>query len=203
MKFDLMDFEGQWLESIGKPERNFKAVVYGASGNGKTDFCVKFSKYLSAFGKVLYLSHEEGISSTIQEAFERNKMMDVKGDVILADKGTVEQLAEYLAKKNSPKFVFIDSLDYMRLTTDQYKYITSRFPKKSFVIVAWARGEKPKSQYAKDIEYMCDIKIRVSNYVANIKSRYGGNKPFVIWPERVIGKNDDEKDTKNTLQRGG
>lgn len=185
VKFDLMDFDGEWAASFGKPEKNFASIIYGASGNGKTDFCVKFAKYLANFGKVLYVSHEEGISSTIQEAFERNKMTEVSGRVILAEKATVDDLVEYLKKRNSPQTVIIDSLDYMRLTTDQYKRLRAVFPKKSFIIVTWSNGDKPKSQYARDIEYMVDIKLRVKGYVVYPRCRYGGNAPFIIWPEKA------------------
>ena len=186
MKFDCYDFEGVWAESFGKPEKNFSAIVYGESGNGKTDLCVKFAKYLSNFNKVLYLSHEEGISSTIQEAMARNSMTDVTGKVILAEKATMDELVEYLRKRNSPGIVLIDSLDYMRLTTDQYKRLREAFPKKAIIIIiTWSVGNQPKSQAARDIEYMCDIKIRVKSYVAQPRCRYGGNKPFVIWPEKA------------------
>jgi hypothetical protein len=36
---------------------------------------------------------------------------------------------------------------------------------------------------AKKIKYMCDVKVEVKDYVAKIRSRFGGNKPFVIWDE--------------------
>lgn len=185
MKFDCFEFEGPWAASFGRPEKNFSAIIHGPSGNGKTDFCVKFAKYLSRFTKVLYLSHEEGISSTIQEAFNRNNMIEVSGKVVLAEKGSVDELIEYLKKRNSPGAVIIDSLDYMRLTTEQYKRIRAEFPKKAIIIVAWSKGDLPKSQSGKDIEYMCDIKIRVKAYLAHPRCRYGGNDPYVIWKEKA------------------
>lgn len=185
MKFKLLEFEGEWLSSFGKPEYNFKAIVYGNSGNGKTDFCVKLAKKLTKFDRVLYVSQEEGISQTVQEAFERNKMEQVAGKVILAAQTNFEELLKYLAKKNSPRYVILDSIDYMRLTAEQYKELIAQFPKKSFIIISWSKGKHPKSQAAKDIEYMADIKVLVEKYIAKPRSRFGGNNNFIIWPEKV------------------
>lgn len=179
--FDTYDFQGVWLKHIGRPEKNFSCIIYGDSGNGKTDYCVKLAKYMSNFTKVLYVSHEEGISKSIQEAFDRNVMKDVSGKVILGEKASVDEIIAYLKKRNSPNVVVIDSLDYMRLTTDQYKLIREACPKKAVIIISWSKGDVPKSQYGKDIEYMCDIKIRVKGFKAFTKSRYGGHEPFVIW----------------------
>lgn len=180
-KFDLLPFEGPWFESFGKPEKNFSCLIFGHSGQGKTDFCVKLAKYLSQFDKVLYLSAEEGISSTIQEAFNRNCMMEVSGKVILGSKANIGELISYLKQRNSPGFVFIDSSDYMRLTREQFVELTSTFPRKSFIITSWRNGKQPQSQAARDIEYMADIKILVHEYVAHMRSRFGGNAPFMIW----------------------
>ncbi len=211
MRFDNYAFTGAFAKSFGCPEKNFSMIVYGDSGNGKTDFNVQWAKYLSQFEKVLYLSHEEGISSTIQGAFERHNMREVSGKVIVAEKATFDELIEYLKKRNSPKVVIIDSLDYMRLTTEQYKTLRTLFPKKSFIIISWSRSDLPKSQSGKDIEYMCDIKVRVKNYVAYPRCRYGGNQPFIIWEYGARKKNPptlfdmldkDSEQVKEVLQIG-
>lgn len=207
-RFTTLDFTGEWLESLGTPECNFTAIIYGDSGNGKTDFSVKFAKYLSTFGKVLYLSHEEGISSTIQEAFNRNAMHEVNGKVVVGEKGTIHDLVAYLKKRNSPQYVFIDSLDYMNLTHEQYKQLRATFPRKSFVIISWSDGKKPKSKHGEKIEYMCDIKLLVRQYVAYPRSRYGGNAPYIIWHEKAglvtpVVRKMPTKDAKNNTVAGG
>lgn len=184
-RFIELEFTGLWADAFGKPETNFSAIIYGPSGNGKTEFCVQFAKYLSNFKRVLYFSREEGISKTIQKAFERNNMIDCKGRVILGEKGNFESLYQYLEKKNSTEIVIIDSIDYMKLTAEQYRILVTRFPRKAFILISWNRGAQPKSQAGKDIEYMCDIKIHVKQYQAYVRSRFGGNKPFVIWPDKV------------------
>ena len=180
-KFDIFPFEGEWKESFGEPEKNFQMIIYGDPGNGKTEFSVKFAKYLAGFRKVLYCSYEQGISKSLQDAIIRNNMEEVAGKIMFLSGGSVIELSDYI-KKTSPAIIFIDSLDYMRLTTEQYKTLTKNHPRKAFVIVTWSRNESPKSQYAKDIEYMCDIKSYVENFrITKPRSRFGGNKEFVIW----------------------
>ncbi len=188
-RFDLYEFDGVWKISFGLPEKNFSAIVYGESGNGKTDFCVQFAKYLSGFATVLYLSNEEGISSTIQEVFMRHRLHESKGKIIMAEKATFDELVLFLKKRCSPKIVLIDSLDYTRLTVEQYKLLRKTFPNKSIIIISWSKGKLPKAQAAKDIEYMVDIKVYVKDFLAHPRSRYGGNEPFVIWEEGAIRKN--------------
>lgn len=179
--FDTFAFTGEWKESFGEPEKNFKMLLYGNSGHGKTEFSVRFAKYLTEFGKVSYISSEQGISKTLQDAIARNEMDEVSGKLMFTTGGNFEEMVEYIRKSRS-KVIFIDSLDYTKLTLEQFKILKTRFPKKAFVIIAWAKNDVPKSQHAKDIEFMCDIKSFVENFRITLpRSRFGGNKEFVIW----------------------
>jgi hypothetical protein len=181
--FKTYDFEGPWRASFGEPEQNFSAIVYGDSGNGKTDFVVQLAKYLANFGKVYYNSFEEGESLTLQQAFNRHDMWSMEGKVLLGDREDFDLVMRRMSRKRAPRFCIIDSLDYMRLTVDQYKRFVNELPHKSIIIISWSAGKNPKSQAAKDIEYMVDVKVRVHEYKAYMRCRFGGNEPFIIWPQ--------------------
>lgn len=185
-KFDTYDFDGPWKESFGQPERNFRMIVYGDSGHGKTDFCIQLAKYMAKFTKVYYNSPEQGISKTLQDALNRHNMSEVTGRVIFG-KDSFAEMMEYLGKRGAPQCAVIDSRDYMNLTPVQWKKMVKAHPRKSFIVVTWAQGEKPKGQAARDIEYMCDMKVYVANFKAHSRSRNGGNKPFVIWEKPTVG----------------
>ncbi|WP_312395664.1 hypothetical protein [Chryseobacterium sp.] len=155
---------------------------------------MKLAKYMANFGKVSYISPEQGISKSLQDAIVRNDMSTVAGKVMFLTGGTFDELLVYIRKSRS-KTIIIDSLDYMKLTVDQFKILTKTFPKKAWVIVAWAKGGAPKSQHAKDIEFMCDIKSYVENFKISLPtSRFGGNKEFVIW------KGANQKHVRSTHQ---
>lgn len=180
-QFVTYEFTGPWREHLGEPERNFVMLIHGMSGNGKTDYCVKLAKYLAGFTQVDYFSYEEGISKTLQDAIKRNGLSDVAGNIMFVEKCSLPDMVERLEKPRSAQVVIIDSLDYMNLTTEQFKRLRKLFPRKSFIIICWERAGEPKSQYGKDIKYMADIKVRVSNFKAHAVTRFGGFMHFVIW----------------------
>lgn len=184
--FDTYDIEGRWLDSFGLIEKNFKMSVTGDSGNGKTEFVVQFIKELCLKFKVKadYFSYEQGHSKSLQAAIQRNNMEEVKGKVMFITGGPFDELLERLNRRASAKIVVIDSQDYSELSTKQFKYLVKTFPKKSFIVVSWARNDKPKTGPAKDIENMSCIKLLVKNYKAYPRSRFGGNETFVIWDKK-------------------
>lgn len=198
-KFVCFPFDGEWAETFGEPETNFKMIVYGASGNGKTEFCIKFAKYCSQFAKVYYNSFEQGVSKSLQDALLRNNMEEVEGQVIFGDKESLTEMVIRLKKKHSPRIVFIDSRDYMNLKAEEFKLLTTTFPHKAFVIICWESSGRPKGEPAKDMEYMCDIKVRVKNFTANPRCRFGGNKPYVIWKRHEQQHTTEEKPVQGQL----
>lgn len=184
--FITFPFEGKMAESFGEPERNFKAIIYGNSGHGKTEFAIKLAKYISQWTRVYYNSFEQGISKTLQDALRRNNMQDVAGRVIFGDKETFDEMLVRLSGKHSPMVVVIDSRDFINMTSQQFKILITKYPRKAFILLCWEAGGKPKGEYAKSIEFMCDIKIRVHNFQAFPRCRFGGNRPFVIWDKAPV-----------------
>ncbi len=184
--FDTFDIEGAWLDSFGHIEKNFKMSITGESGGGKTELTVKLVKYLcdNFTVKADYFSFEQGISKSLQAAIKRNDMEVVKGKVMFIGGGTFDELVERLKRRASAKIVVIDSQDYSDLSTKQYKFLVKTFPRKSFIVISWAKNDKPKNQASKDIEYMSCIKVLVKDGKAFPRSRFGGGKPFVIFEKK-------------------
>lgn len=184
--YDVYDIEGEWLESFGHIEKNFKMSITGDSGHGKTELVVKFIKQLCLKNnaKADYFSFEQGHSKSLQDAIQRNNMEEVKGKVMFITGGTFDEVLARLKRRASARIVVIDSQDYSELSTKQYKELVKTFPRKSFIITSWAKNEKPKNQAAKDIEFMSCIKVYVKSFKAYPRSRFGGNKPLVIWDKK-------------------
>lgn len=183
MKFDVMEFEGKYLNSFGKPELSGVWLIWAHSGNGKTHFALQLAKYLTHFGKVAYNTMEEGARLTFQMAAEATNIREVSGRFTVLSRESISDLTERLSKRKSPDIIFIDSFQYTGLTKKGYIALKEKFPKKLFVFVSHAEGKHPEGRTAKFVRYDADIKIRVEGYKAFPVSRYGGNEEFVIWDE--------------------
>ncbi|MCF6184226.1 MAG: hypothetical protein L3J56_06310 [Bacteroidales bacterium] len=181
-KTKTLDFTDEWLALIGKPEVKGSWFIWGNSGNGKTIFSVKLAKYLSTFGRVLYNSLEEGLSASLKRAF---KLAEVSGKdkITLLDKEPMNELAERLRKRKSPKFIIIDSFQYTGLNAMTYKQLTNEFSNKLFIFVSHADGKQPSGRTAKTVHYDANVKIWIDGFKAFSKSRYGGTEPLTIWEE--------------------
>ena len=173
-----------WASTIGQVAQNFRGIVYGASGNGKTVMMMQLVKVLAATGKVYYNSAEEGDAKTIQDAYKLVGMHDVAGNLMLGDRNSFDQMMAEM-KRGRYRHLVIDSRDFLDLTANQYRQLIKAFPNKSITVVCWSKAGMPKGEHAAAIEYMCDVKIHVDQYVAYPRSRFGGNQEYWIWPEKV------------------
>lgn len=181
----VYDFEGNFLRSIGQPERGCSILIWGDSGNGKTTFAFQLAKYLATFDRFFYNTLEEGLSKTIQDTYHLLNMQEVSGKFILGDKEPIADMTDRLARKNAPTGYAIDSVQYSGLSYGDYIQMRERFPRKTCIIISHADGKMPAGATAKSIMYNADVKIRVDGYRAFIRSRFGGGRPYDVWPEEA------------------
>jgi len=179
-KFKTFDFKGEWLESFGKPETNGVWLIWGDSGQGKTRFALKLAKQLAGFNKVFYNTLEERGRLSFKRAVLDNNM-EALGSRFSYETDNYEQLCARIAKKRGPKIVVIDSLQYFRIKEAQYDKMRTDYAEITFIITSHAKGDLPKGAVAEAIMYDSDVKIFVKDFVATVRSRFGGNKPFTIW----------------------
>lgn len=167
--FHSLEFTGQWYDWLGNPERNFKAIIYGPSGSGKSTFALKFVAYLAeSFGKVLYNSHEEGFSQTLQDRIIEN---DIKAkNLFFADRMSYDDMCEKV-KRGYYKFAVIDSLQYMGFKYSEYKNFKDRFPRKGLIVISQTNN-RGTIKGGTDIIHACDIKIKIHHGRAEIISRF-------------------------------
>jgi hypothetical protein len=189
-KFEVADFEGEFLASFGRPELRGAWIIYGGSGSGKTTFVMQVCKYLTRFRRVAYNSLEQGLSLSLQKAWERVGMQEVGNKIILLNKEQLKDLRVRLLKKQSPDVIVIDSVHYLRrFNKDQYQDLRDEFPNKLFIFVSHEKGGMPKGMMAQNIRYDSEIKIRVEGYKAFVTTRYEvaergeGGADFIIWEQ--------------------
>lgn len=182
-KRKVLEFEGKFRDSFGTPEINATWFIWGQSGNGKTRFTLDLCKYLTNFGKLDYDSLEEGDALSMAIALRDTQMNEVEGKFRLLDVMPFEDLVKRLSGKKQADFAVIDSVQYAGFDYERYKEVKQQLKKKSLIFISHAQGNNPKGNTADSIRYDAGIKIHVVGYVAKVKSRYGGNVPYIIWEE--------------------
>lgn len=193
--FKMLPISAKFKAILGNIPKFFIAIIYGESGNGKTEFCIQLAKHLTEFGVVAWLSYEQGHGYDLQRAINRNDIQDCpKGSFIIIDpvanvpKGVslFDDLVNYLSKRGSPDFIFFDSWDYTNFTFEQYKELKTRFPNKSLIFISHANGKKPRKTTGEQIEYDGGIGILVKKFIAYpMKSRFGGEGDYIIYEDRA------------------
>ena len=189
-KFEVAEFDGAFLASFGKPELRGAWIIYGGSGSGKTSFVMQVCKYLTRFRRVAYDSLEQGLSLSLQKAWERVGMEEVGNRIILLNKESLNDRRLRLATKQSPDVVVVDSVHYwLGLKMSDYINLRNDFPDKLFIFVSHEKGGQPDGKLAQKIRYDSDIKIRVEGYKAFVTTRYEvaergeGGADFIIWEQ--------------------
>lgn len=184
-RYKLYSFDGCWHDAFDNPERAGTWFIWGNSGNGKTSFVLQLLKYLSGFGKVAYNSLEEGGAHTLQQAFVRNNMADIRHKLLVIDGESLAEMQQRLDKKRSPDVYVVDSLQYADINYEQYKTIKERFRHKLIIYVSHADGRLPDGRAARKIMYDATLKIWVEGYRAISKGRYVGPNGgiYTVWEE--------------------
>ena len=187
-KFHPLEFTGEWESTLGKPDKAFSAIIWGGTTNGKTEAAIKFAKYLTNFGKVAYNSLEQGMSATMQSALKRNHMEACENSFMLLDREPFDELMARMSKQKSPDFLFIDSVQYTRITKAQYYQLKELMLRKGkgIIWISQAKGDLPKGALADDIMYDVDLKLLVKGFKMFPDGRLnGGGEPYVIWAQRA------------------
>lgn len=191
-RFETVEFAGEWLASFGRPELRGTWIIWGGSGSGKTTFTLMLCKYLANFGRVAYNSLEQGLSLSLQKAWERVGMGEAGNSVILLNKEELPELRARLNKRKSPEIIIIDSVQYLDgFNWDSFKKLKREYPDKLFIFISQAdrAGKDPDGKLAGKIRYDAEIKIKVEGFKAFVTTRYEdaergeGGADFIIWEQ--------------------
>lgn len=180
-------FEGRFLETFGSPEKHSKWFFTGPSYAGKSSLLFEVCNYLTNFGVIDYNNHEEagGDSETVVKKILQSGLQDKDGRIRLFKAPIVsddfETFGERLMKKRSADFAVIDSIQHAELSKKQYLHLTDTFcnPRRGKTLLFISHWVK--NDFTKFVKHDCDVKVEVIGFVANVDSRFGGGKPFLIW----------------------
>lgn len=124
MEYESLPFTGQWFDFIGLPPTNFKAIIYGQPGFGKSTLMLRFANYIKQFGKTLFATSEEFGAASLSEKIKR---LNVKG-VDFAGNIQGIDLSQY-------QFVFLDSINDMRMNLMDFKELKAKYPNTAFILI--------------------------------------------------------------------
>lgn len=187
-KFEVAEFEGEWLASFGKPELRGVWIIYGESGCGKTHFALRLLKYLCGFvNRAAYDTLEQGLCSSFQTAWKDENMIEVGSKVVVLAKETIKDLRERLRKRKSPDVVVIDSITALiGFTRAVFIELINEFPEKLFIFIAHEEHGKPYPAIAQHVRKLSEVKIHIEGYKAFTTTRFKGENgeggaDFTIW----------------------
>jgi len=186
-KYDCYAFSGKWHDLLGDPGKRFHMMVFGRPKQGKSIFCVQFANYFSQnFGPVLYVAAEEGFSVTLQNKIREFGMANKNMD--FANYRNYEQIKAALQAKPY-RCVFIDSVNFIKITPEQIEELKAENPNTAFVTVQQATkgGQFRGSQ---EYAHNCDIIIEVIAGIANQQGRYQVHSQMPIFEDPEAKKEE-------------
>lgn len=166
MSFETLNFSDEWKAILNTPQPNFRMMIYGESGHGKSHFTAKFAAYLANnFGKVLYNAAEEGLNISLQ-----NKMLGLDAKYMdISSHRTFDKLKKAIKLY---RFVIIDSINEMNLKPSELKELWEIDKKKGFIYIMQVTKQgdfKGDNQFKHD----ADIVLKIENRTPIIeKNRY-------------------------------
>ena len=208
MRFETVTLGGGWDRCLGPVETTGVWFVWGNSGNGKTSAVVSLCKELSRYGKVLYNSREEGFSLTMQNTLRRFGVGELGARFQVASL-PLEELDEKISKPRSPKFVVVDSFQFMGFSYRSFRDFCERHQRKLLIFVSRASGRQPEGRAACSAMYDACCKIWVEGYKAFSKGRFIGPEGSVTiweegawkyWGERSSDEGNDHENDSETVQ---
>lgn len=170
IEYKALGFRGRWKDFLGQPSINFQCAISGPAGGGKSNFAIQFASYLAAnFGTVIYVSGEEGISKTMKDKIINNQ---AESEYLhLADLRNYKELKEEVPA-NKYNFIFLDSLDNMRIGAQELKEIKLRYRGSALITISQSTKDG-KMRGSNEIVHDADITIRVTKGEAEtIKNRF-------------------------------
>jgi len=204
-QYDAFDFTGKWLRFMGKPAVGFHAMVFGVPKSGKSILCTQFAQYLANnFGTVLYVAAEEGFSMTLQNKVR--EFADTNENLYYANLREYEPLKQALANNNF-RFVFLDSVNFMRIEPDQIRELKRLNPETAFITIQQATKDG-KFRGSQEFAHDADIIINVEAGIARQQGRYCEPTVMRVFPkgtmhqqeERFADEEGDGPETGNAPQ---
>jgi hypothetical protein len=162
--FDLSDSK---FSIIGNPSIDFKMLLWGFSGSGKTTYSIELLDVLSKYGKTIFLSSEEKINESLKLKLQKIKNPNIS---LASIKGiSFIRLNKYLTDSLF-EIIVIDSITDIGFTNNEFKKLM-KIDKAIIYIAQATKGNTYRGDSI--IAHESDVTIRMENYNPTIeKTRF-------------------------------
>jgi len=176
LDYPKFDFDDPYLEFIGRPAVGFHAIVFGLPKSGKSIWSLKFADYLANdFGRVLYVASEEGFKGTIKDKV--SQFTTNRDDLIFGNFKGIDKIRENISGFD---FVFIDSLDYAKITVEEVEELKRENPDVSFITVKQVTKDG-KFRGSQEFAHNCDILVEIEKGIATQRGRFNPESEMQVF----------------------
>lgn len=195
MEFPALGFKDKWFDLIGDPCAGFTMMVYGMPKTGKSYLCVEFAGYLARnHGNVLYVAKEEKADSTLQKKIKEKGVAHPNLKITGA---LPRDLSSY-------KYVFLDSVNKLRLTPEDLERLKSKNKDISFVYVFQSTkgGQfKGNNEFKHDVDVVVEVP-EIGKAVQYGRFNQGGTMNiFEKAPSEVLSSSEDLSGVKSSKEK--
>jgi hypothetical protein len=176
LKMEQYEFIEPYRSFFGNPSKPFSAIVYGLPKSGKSNFCIQLASYLSRnFGKVLYVSAEEGTSKSLVDKLQFQLAHSSNLDIT-----PTRSINEIQKAVKGYDFVFLDSVNISQIDAPILETLKANNPNTSFisVIQSTKNGNFKGSQ---EFAHNCDIVVKVDSGKAYQSGRFNPASEYQIF----------------------
>ena len=177
MDYDKYVFgDDKYGNFIGNPAVGFHAIVFGLPKGGKSIWSMQFADYLANhFGDVLYIASEEGFKGTIKDKI--TEWTTNRSNLKFGNFTGYEQIKDNI---DGYDFVFIDSLDFAKITVEEMEELKTLNPKTSFVTVKQVTKDG-KFRGSQEYAHNCDVIVSIEDGIATQKGRYNPQSQMEVF----------------------
>lgn len=176
-KIQTINFNRQYRQLLGRPPKNFYAMVHGQSGHGKSYWAIQFAEYFKRnHGKVIYFAAEQrGMNLAVQ-----NILNEVEATFQVHTEPRSLSVSDIKKYAKSYDLLVFDSFNEMDLNPEQIKEIR----KSGKAAILGVLQSTKDGQFKGDNTWLhdTDIMVQLVNRVANTeqKARYNSVEPKVV-----------------------
>ena len=168
---------GKYKYLLGDISGDFSMIIHGESGNGKSTFSVDFANELTKYGSVLYCPYEQSGENKAFQDLIREK--DGQFSISMNPPIDIEEFKKMIKDYD---FVFVDSVNYARFNSLDFKDIRKR-NKDLGLIGIMQNNKKGEPKGDSNFVYDCDIRVELKQGVAyQEKSRFLKSRSSIkVW----------------------